>query len=90
MEVLDGDDVRLSSRGRYAERDIVQFVPLRDFVGRGGDDTTAIQERLARELLEEVPAQFLSYMQRHNLKPKPPLQRRDTISSVHSLPLTEQ
>ena len=24
MEVLDGDDVRLSSRGRYAERDIVQ------------------------------------------------------------------
>ena len=24
MDVLDGDDVRLSSRGRYAERDIVQ------------------------------------------------------------------
>ena len=24
MNVLDGDDVRLSSRGRYAERDIVQ------------------------------------------------------------------
>ena len=24
MEVLDGDDVRLSSRGKYAERDIVQ------------------------------------------------------------------
>lgn len=24
MEVLDGDDVRLSSRGRHAERDIVQ------------------------------------------------------------------
>ena len=24
MEVLDGDDVRLSSRGRFAERDIVQ------------------------------------------------------------------
>ena len=24
MHVLDGDDVRLSSRGRYAERDIVQ------------------------------------------------------------------
>ena len=26
MEVLDGDDVRLSSRGRYAERDIVQVL----------------------------------------------------------------
>lgn len=24
MEELDGDDVRVSSRGRYAERDIVQ------------------------------------------------------------------
>jgi len=28
MEVLDGDDVRLSSKGRYAERDIVQVVLL--------------------------------------------------------------
>ena len=29
MEVLDGDDVRLSSRGKYAERDIVQvFIEL--------------------------------------------------------------
>jgi len=24
MKVLDGDDVRLSAKGRYAERDIVQ------------------------------------------------------------------
>lgn len=28
MNVLDGDDVRLSSRGRYAERDIVQVFEL--------------------------------------------------------------
>ena len=26
MDILDGDDVRLSSRGRYAERDIVQVL----------------------------------------------------------------
>jgi len=26
MKVLDGDDVRLSARGRYAERDIVQVI----------------------------------------------------------------
>ena len=26
MEVLDGDDVRLSSRGKHAERDIVQVL----------------------------------------------------------------
>jgi hypothetical protein len=30
MEELDGDSVRLSSNGRYAARDIVQFVPYRD------------------------------------------------------------
>ncbi|RUS84077.1 hypothetical protein EGW08_008189 [Elysia chlorotica] len=91
MEILDGDEVRLSSRGRVAERDIVQFVPMKDFLGRNGDDSAAIQARLAREVLEEIPDQFLSYMQRHNVKPRPPLlQRRDTISSVSSLPISQQ
>ena len=33
MEVLDGDKKRLSSRGRIARRDIVQFVPLREVRG---------------------------------------------------------
>lgn len=28
MKTLDGDDVRISSRGRYAERDIVQVCVL--------------------------------------------------------------
>nr|KAG5700847.1 hypothetical protein BaRGS_024233 [Batillaria attramentaria] len=42
-----------------------------------------------RRCWEEIPDQFLSYMQRHNIKPKPPLQRQGTISSVHSLPVTE-
>ncbi|KAG8557201.1 hypothetical protein GDO81_018362 [Engystomops pustulosus] len=28
MEELDGDEVRVSSRGKFAERDIVQFVPF--------------------------------------------------------------
>lgn len=32
MEELDGDAVRLSSNGRFAERDIVQFVPYRDAI----------------------------------------------------------
>ncbi|XP_046542548.1 copine-8-like isoform X2 [Haliotis rubra] len=90
MEVLDGDDVRLSSRGRYAERDIVQFVPLRDFLGRNGEDPQSVQARLAKEVLEEIPDQFLSYMQRHNVKPKPPLERRLTITSVSSLPVSQQ
>lgn len=32
MEELDGDDVRVSSRGRFAERDIVQVGPPLDQV----------------------------------------------------------
>lgn len=67
----------------------MQFVPIRNFLGRGGDDVATVQERLAKEVLEEIPDQFLSYMQRHNIMPKPPLQRQSTISSVHSLPPSE-
>ncbi|KAK3736203.1 hypothetical protein QZH41_011890, partial [Actinostola sp. cb2023] len=67
MEVLDGDSVRLSSRGRYAERDIVQFVPFRDFLTRGA----IAQDLLAKEVLEEVPDQLLSYMKNRGFKPKP-------------------
>ena len=33
MNVLDGDEVRLSSRGRYAERDIVQVGVFKVVVG---------------------------------------------------------
>ncbi|XP_052284363.1 copine-8-like isoform X2 [Dreissena polymorpha] len=90
MEELDGDDVRLSSRGRYAERDIVQFVPYKEFMGRQGDNPAMVQARLAQEVLEEIPEQFLSYMRARGVKPKPPLQRQLTISSVHSLPPSEQ
>ncbi|CAC5407770.1 Protein BONZAI 1,Copine-3,Copine-8,Nicotinic receptor-associated protein 1,Copine-5,Copine-2,Copine-4,Copine-1,Copine-6,Copine-7,Copine-A,Copine-9 [Mytilus coruscus] len=90
MDILDGDDVRLSSRGKYAERDIVQFVPMRNFTGRQGDNPAALQAMLAKEVLEEIPDQFLSYMKTRNIKPKPPLQRQLTISSVTSLPASEQ
>ncbi len=83
MEVLDGDDVRLSSRGRYAERDIVQFVPFRDFLGgRGAQDLTYSQARLAKEVLAEIPEQFLSFMKKKGIKPHPPLQRQATIPTA--------
>ncbi|XP_060079148.1 copine-8-like [Ylistrum balloti] len=90
MEVLDGDDVRLTSRGKAAERDIVQFVPLRNFLGRSGDNPAAVQARLAKEVLEEIPDQFLSYMKSRNIKPKPPMMRQLSISSMTSLPASEQ
>lgn len=36
MEELDGDDVRIENgQGTKAARDIVQFVPMRDFTNRG-------------------------------------------------------
>lgn len=33
MDELDGDDGRLSARGRYVQRDIVQFVPFSKYAG---------------------------------------------------------
>ncbi|XP_052824651.1 copine-8 isoform X2 [Octopus bimaculoides] len=91
MEILDGDEVRVSSRGKYAERDIVQFVPMRNFTfSNQGDNSLTIQARLAKEVLEEIPDQFLSYMKKHSIKPRPPLMRQPTISSITSLPASEQ
>lgn len=71
MEELDGDVVRLSSNGRYASRDIVQFVPFRDFLKGNGDPRTA-RLRLAREVLAEIPDQVISYMKTNNIVPQAP------------------
>ncbi|KAJ6242362.1 copine [Anaeramoeba flamelloides] len=66
MEILDGDDIRLSYRGKKASRDIVQFVPFREFKNQG-------PEVLARETLEEIPDQLLSYFKSKGVKPNPPV-----------------
>jgi hypothetical protein len=50
MDQLDGDTTRLSSRGRTARRDLVQFVPFRDFA-------RAPREALAAAVLHELPTQ---------------------------------
>uniref|UniRef100_A0A2K6GUH9 Copine family member 9 n=1 Tax=Propithecus coquereli TaxID=379532 RepID=A0A2K6GUH9_PROCO len=71
MEELDGDDVRVSSRGRYAERDIVQFVPFRDYVDRSGNQVLSMA-RLAKDVLAEIPEQLLSYMRTRDIRPRPP------------------
>ena len=57
MEELDGDDVRLSSNGRVAVRDIVQFVPFNQFLGNGRSARIS-RLHLAKEVLAEVPDQF--------------------------------
>ncbi|TXG65748.1 hypothetical protein EZV62_007023 [Acer yangbiense] len=63
MEILDADNGRQleSSTGQVATRDIVQFVPMREVhSGR----ISAVQA-----LLEELPGQFLTYMQPRDIKP---------------------
>lgn len=70
MEVLDGDVAQLSSDGRRADRDIVQFVPFRKFL-EGGGSWQRNQAQLAKEVLAEVPRQVTDYMTKHNIKPGP-------------------
>ena len=71
MEELDGDKVRLSSNGRYAARDIVQFVPFAEFM-KGGRDPRTARHNLAREVLAEIPDQILTYTKANNISPMPP------------------
>eukprot|EP00484_Ammonia_sp_Unknown_P030953 CAMPEP_0197025690 /NCGR_PEP_ID=MMETSP1384-20130603/5939_1 /TAXON_ID=29189 /ORGANISM="Ammonia sp." /LENGTH=632 /DNA_ID=CAMNT_0042454251 /DNA_START=65 /DNA_END=1963 /DNA_ORIENTATION=+ len=61
MDELDGDDKGLmNSKGVYAKRDIVQFVPLRKYQNLS---------MLSKETLIEIPDQFLSYTKAHGIAP---------------------
>ncbi|XP_030612091.1 copine-3-like isoform X2 [Archocentrus centrarchus] len=63
MEFLDGDDGALrSTTGEAAMRDIVQFVPFRQFQNAG---TAA----LAQSVLAELPDQVASFFKLFDLKP---------------------
>ncbi|KAJ8396144.1 hypothetical protein AAFF_G00022170 [Aldrovandia affinis] len=63
MEFLDGDDGPLQApTGEMASRDIVQFVPFRDFLG-------VPMESLAQCVLAEVPVQVVSYFHMLGLSP---------------------
>ncbi|XP_031419862.1 copine-8 [Clupea harengus] len=71
MIELDGDEERISSRGRFAERDIVQFVPFRDYIDPRGNHILSMA-RLAKDVLAEIPDQFLHYMRTRGIKPQSP------------------
>jgi len=64
MDVLDADDNPLYSKKfkKYMSSDIVQFVPFSEFKND--------PRLLAKETLEEVPRQFLDFMNRNNILPK--------------------
>jgi hypothetical protein len=68
MEELDSDNQRLKAGNRTASRDIVQFVELRKFIGPGN---TWSKEMLAREVLAEIPQQFVGWMKARGILPKP-------------------
>lgn len=53
MDELDGDDGLWNSAGVKCARDLVQFVPFDNFKNS--------PERLAAEVLEELPTQLVEY-----------------------------
>uniref|UniRef100_A0A4W5MIF2 Copine 7 n=1 Tax=Hucho hucho TaxID=62062 RepID=A0A4W5MIF2_9TELE len=66
MQILDGDDgVLRSPKGEPVLRDIVQFVPFRDF-------KTASPAALAKCVLAEVPNQVVEYYSHKAICPMPP------------------
>ena len=73
MDELDGDNVRLTDLdGKMAARDIVQFVPLGNFL-KGGVNSPLVGYHLAKEVLAEIPEQFIGFMKANGIVPKPPV-----------------
>ncbi|KAM8731211.1 copine-3-like isoform 1-T1 [Acanthopagrus schlegelii] len=81
MEFLDGDDGILRSvTGEAAMRDIVQFVPFRQF-------QNCPQEMLAQSVLAEVPGQVTDFF--NTLKLKPPQGERPVTDLSASAPTSD-
>ena len=63
MDELDADEVPLvSTTGRKMERDLVQFVPFRDFVNKH-------YSLLAAAVLDEVPRQLVEWAELNGIRP---------------------
>jgi hypothetical protein len=78
MNILDADETPLVDRyGKRMARDIVQFVPLREFQSHSGANFS-----LARETLAEIPEQFISFMKANGIRPNPPPLKKQA-SSFH-------
>lgn len=81
MDELDSDEVRLTVDGRYAERDIVQFVPLNKFLSKNGLVVKS-QADLAREVLAEVPDQLTSFMKSREFQPNRSFTEMEDTSKI--------
>ena len=63
MDILDADENPLYDRNRRkADRDLVQFVPFNNFKNN--------PQKLAEEVLEEIPRQVVEYYQHQKIEPK--------------------
>ncbi|RHZ69519.1 hypothetical protein Glove_283g20 [Diversispora epigaea] len=75
MNILDADDnpLKVSQKSfdgkTVVGRDIVQFVAMRDF------QTETARYYLPKAVLEEIPDQFIHYMDKNNIKPNPKIQK---------------
>ena len=66
MDILDADEEPLFDKnGRKADRDLVQFVPFSQYANDG--------EKLAEQVLEEVPRQVVEYYQHNKIYPSDPV-----------------
>jgi hypothetical protein len=70
MNELDADSVPLVFNGIQAQRDIVQFVPFKNF--QCLKNVSIAKAYLAKEVLAEVPEQVTGYMKSRNMKPRQP------------------
>lgn len=68
MDELDADNFLLTSGGRQAERDIVQFVEMQRFFTNDGSNGFN-KELLAKEVLAELPDQIVDYMKSRGFRP---------------------
>ncbi|CAB4383829.1 unnamed protein product [Rhizophagus irregularis] len=75
MKILDADEKPLVQKSIpqarkpavVMDRDIVQFVAMRDF------QSEAASYELPKAVLEEIPDQFMEYMTKHKIEPRPPV-----------------
>ncbi|VVC29986.1 Hypothetical protein CINCED_3A018449 [Cinara cedri] len=67
MEELDADKGGLKYNGIYAARDIVQFVAFNSYHNL---DPNIAHLQLAKDVLAEVPKQFMDYMKINGIVPK--------------------
>jgi len=67
METLDADTIPLKDERGNRVRDIVQFVPFHPYQNF---DIRVGFSRLAKEVLAEIPQQFMGYMESKKILPR--------------------